>query len=313
MKKYSIEDLRQIKGFGKKMEKRLLEYEQKKEEQQQSNQQTLEIETPQQLMVDLDNVYCAESIEFMRKNIPNNFVDLTITSPPYDDLRKYNGYKFDYKAMLKELYRVTKEGGIVVWIVGDRTQNGSESGTSFKQALYAKEIGFNLHDTMIYAKNNPIPLTHNRYEQQFEYMFIFSKGKPKTFNPIKKANIHAGKNKTGTHRLNGDSLKQMNKQEKVKDFSIENNIWFYSVNKGSTTKDVIAHKHPAIFPEQLAQDHILSWSNEGDIVLDPMCGSGTTCKMAFLNNRKFLGVDMSHEYIEEVCIPRLKKYGWKEV
>lgn len=313
MKKYSIEDLRQIKGFGKKIEERLLEYEQKKEEQQQSNQQTLEIETPQQPMVDLDNVYCAESVEFMRKNIPNNFVDLTITSPPYDNLRKYNGYEFNYELMLEELYRVTKKGGVVVWIVNDSTISGSETGTSFKQALYAKEIGFNLHDTMIYAKNNPVPLTHNRYEQQFEFMFVFSKGKPNTFNPIMRDNKYSGYKKTGTHRIEGADLKQMNKKTYIKEKSIENNIWFYNVGSGQTTVDKIAHKHPAVFPEQLVLDHITSWSNEGDVVFDPMCGSGTTCKMALLNNRKFLGVDMSHEYIEEVCIPRLEKYGWKEV
>ena len=311
MKKYSIEELRKIKGFGKKMEERLLDY--TKEMEKVITDKNKIIEPPKNIQIELNNVYCEESVDFMRKNIPNNFVDLTITSPPYDDLRKYNGYKFNYKLMLKELYRVTKKGGVVVWIVNDSTINGSETGTSFKQALYAKEIGFNLHDTMIYAKNNPVPLTHNRYEQQFEFMFVFSKGKPNTFNPIMRDNKYSGYKKTGTHRIDGADLKQMNKKTYVKEKSIENNIWFYNVNKNSSSTDEIAHNHPAIFPEELAQDHILSWSNEGDIVLDPMCGSGTTCKMALLNNREFLGVDMSHEYIEEVCIPRLEKYGWKEV
>ena len=129
----------------------------------------------------------------MRNNIPDNFIDLTVTSPPYDNLRTYKGFVFDYKSMLKELYRVTKDGGVVVWVVGDATIKGSETGTSFKQALYAKDIGFNLHDTMIYEKNNPIPQNHNRYEQCFEYMFIFGKGKPKTFNPILEPTKNAGK------------------------------------------------------------------------------------------------------------------------
>ena len=304
-----LSDLRKVRGIGDKTIERIKET----LLQNRCTNRDEEVKYNPNIDLKLNKFYVAESVEFMKANMPDNFVDLTVTSPPYDNLRKYKGFEFNYKAMLEELYRVTKAGGVVVWIVNDATIDGSETGTSFKQALYAKEIGFNLHDTMIYAKNNPIPLTHNRYEQQFEYMFIFSKGKPKTFNPIKKANIHAGKNKTGTHRLNSDSLKQMNKQEKVKDFSIKNNIWFYSVNKGSTTKDVIAHKHPAIFPEQLAEDHILSWSNKGDIVLDPMCGSGTTCKMAYLNNRNFIGIDMSEEYINDICIPRSKKYGWNEM
>lgn len=303
--KIKISDLRKVSGIGDKTIERIKEQLLQSEEKNQE----IGIKNETKINIELNKFYIANSVDFMKQNMQDNFVDLTVTSPPYDDLRKYNGFEFDYKAMLSELYRVTKEGGVVVWIVGDKTHKGSETGTSFKHALYAKKIGFNLHDTMIYAKNNPIPLTHNRYEQQFEYMFVFSKRKPKTFNPIMKENIHKGKSKTGTHRKKTDELEQMNKLEHVKDESIENNIWFYSVNKGATTKDLIAHKHPAIFPEEMAQDHILSWSNEGDIVFDPMCGSGTACKMAYFHNRKFIGIDMSAEYINDICIPRLKEYG----
>jgi DNA modification methylase len=261
-------------------------------------------------MIELNNFYISESVTFMRDNIENNYVDLTVTSPPYDALRKYNGFIFDYQNVLKELYRITKYGGVVVWIVSDKTDKGSESGTSFKHALYAKEIGFNLHDTMIYAKNNPMPLTHNRYEQQFEYMFVFSKGKPKTFNPLMKENKNVGKIITGTHRIDGDNLQRKNNYgDKIKKESYLNNIWFYNVGKNMSTKDLIAFNHPASFPEQLVEDHIKSWSNEGDIILDPMCGSGTTCKIAYLNNRKFIGIDMSEEYINNICKPRLNTYG----
>lgn len=237
---------------------------------------------------------CSEVMSFM----PSESVDLTVTSPPYDDLRKYNGYSFPFEKIAKELYRVTKKGGVVVWVVNDKTKNGSESGTSFKQAIYFKEIGFNLHDTMIYAKENPMPLTHNRYEQQFEYMFVFSKGKPKTFNPLMKANKDYGKNKGGTFRHTGEKTEQKHKLNATKKESYRNNIWFYSVGKGGSTKDIDAFKHPAIFPEKLAQDHILSWSNEGDVVLDCFCGSGTTLKMAHTNGRNFIGVDYSSEYVE---------------
>src|SRR5690554_5399491 len=134
-------------------------------------------------MLELNKIYNMDCLEGM-KDIPDNTIDLTVTSPPYDNLRTYNGYSFDFEGIAKELYRVTKDGGVVVWVVGDATIKGSETGTSFRQALFFKEIGFNLHDTMIYAKNSYMPLTHRRYEQAFEYMFIFSKGKPKTFNPI---------------------------------------------------------------------------------------------------------------------------------
>jgi len=261
-------------------------------------------------MIQLNNFYIGESVNFMRENIPDNFIDLTVTSPPYDNLRKYNGFTFDFEGIAKELYRVTKHGGVVVWVVADSTVKGSETGTSFRQALYFKEIGFNLHDTMIYRSEKP-PLTHNRYEQKFEYMFVFCKGKLKSFNPIlvdklymdKRSNKAFGRNKTNEHDMGFSSSKTQ---------KIKGNVWEYLVGGGKTTKDKIAYQHPAIFPEQLAQDHILSWSNEDDIILDPMCGAGTTCKMAWLNKRNFIGIDMSEEYINDICIPRLNTYGWSK-
>jgi len=259
--------------------------------------------------IELNKFYIGESVQFMKDNIENNFVDLTVTSPPYDNLRTYKGFEFDYKSMLKELYRITNIGGVVVWVVGDATIKGSETGTSFKHALYAKEIGFNLHDTMIYLKNQLAFPDSNRYYNAFEYMFVFSKGKPKIFNPIKdRKNISAGRDVNGCEREKDGSLRKIRScaGNIIKEYGIRWNYWLvYNQKRGIETK------HPAIFPEQLAQDHILSWSNEGDIILDPMCGSGTVAKMAFLNNRKFIGIDTSEEYINEICIPRLEMYGWK--
>ena len=220
-----------------------------------------------------------------------------------------SGFKFDYKTMLDELYRVTRDGGVVVWVVGDKTIKGSETLTSFKQALYAKDIGFNMHDTMIYVKNNPVPQADKtRYTQSFEYMFIFSKGKPKTINRISEPCLNAGRKikRTNSNTQSADR----NRINLTNDTKPIKNIWFYNV--GTNQADAIAYKHPAIFPEQLVKDHIISWSNEGDIVFDPMCGSGSTCKMAYLNDRKFIGVDMSEEYINGICKPRLKEYGWNE-
>lgn len=235
------------------------------------------------------------------KNIQDNYIDLTVTSPPYDNLRKYKGnidqWNFDkFKLIAQQLYRITKDGGVVVWVVGDATIKGSETGTSFKQALYFKEIGFNLHDTMIYAKENPIPQNHNRYEQSFEYMFILSKGKPKTFNPLREPTKNAGKKFDWGNRKTKFDDNQCRRDRgseeiEVKPTKIKKNIFYYSVGGGKTG-------HPAVFPDRLAEDHILSWSNESDIILDPFMGSGTTGKMAVLNNRNFIGIEIDEEYFK---------------
>ncbi|NLI61465.1 MAG: site-specific DNA-methyltransferase [Clostridiales bacterium] len=240
------------------------------------------------------------------KRLPDDSIDLTVTSPPYDNLRTYKGYTFDFEGIAKQLLRVTKLGGVVVWVVGDATIKGSETGTSFRQALYFKEIGFNLHDTMIYKKHAPHP-PNVRYWQCFEYMFVFSKGKPKTFNPLMqmKKCIEKNPNRASTYRQKDGSLKALNKNAMKRfkkaaqnNYRIADNIWEIDSGWMKSTADKIAYEHPAIFPEQLAEDHILSWSNPGDIVLDPMCGSGTTCKMAALNDRDYIGIDISEEYCE---------------
>jgi len=309
----SIDELRKIKGIGNKTIKEVKDYLQIKKELERESNEILKIIPPKEINIPLNSVYCGESVEFMRKNIPDSSIDLVVTSPPYDNLREYNGYEFNYKTMLSEIYRVLKKGGTCVWVVGDATINGSETGTSFKQALYAKDIGFNLHDTMIYQKDAcPFPET-NRYYPSFEYMFILSKGKPKTTNLIMdKPNKRFGEKITGTGRNPDGTLKPhiavKNKTNRVvKEFGVRTNVWLYSVGKWKTTKDEYAYEHPAIFPEALAQDHILTWSNEGDIILDPMCGSGTTCKMAKLNDRKFIGVDISEEYVE-IAKNRIKNH-----
>ena len=248
-------------------------------------------------LLELDKIYCMDCLEGL-KLLDNNCIDLTVTSPPYDDLRTYNGYSFDFENTAKELYRITKDGGVVVWVVADKTNNGSETGTSFKQALFFKDIGFNLHDTMIYMSDKP-PLTHNRYEQKFEYMFVFSKGKPKTFNPIMEECKYAGSDKKArTFRHTGDELQETHIKNKVNKEKIKGNVWYFSTGYNKSTKDKIAFKHPAIFPEQLVNDHIISWSNKGDIVLDPFIGSGTTAKMAKLNDRNFIGFEISKEYCD---------------
>lgn len=248
--------------------------------------------------MEINKVYNEDNITLISR-IPDDFIDLTVTSPPYDTLRSYKGFTFDFETLSKELYRVTKPGGVVVWIVGDSTKKGSETGASFMQALHFMEIGFNLHDTMIYAKNNYVPLTHNRYEQQFEYMFVFSKGKPKTFNPIKIPSKNAGKINRPTHRrFTDDLVKTSGYGKEVKKEKIKPNIWFYSIGNNRSSNDKIAYKHPAIFPEQLAKDHIISWSNKGDLVFDPFMGSGTTAVSSLELGRNYIGVEIAEEYVK---------------
>ena len=236
-------------------------------------------------------IYCGDCLEVMRE-IPDKSIDMVLTSPPYDNLRDYKGYTFDFEGIAKELFRVTKQGGVVVWVVGDATIKGSETGTSFKQALYFKEIGFNLHDTMIWEKDTftAVGSLVNRYAPVFEYMFILSKCYPKTFNPIKdRKTIHGGKKVNGTVRNKDGSMKPFSKEVTINEYGQRFNIWEQSPQRQKGG-------HPATFPEQLAVDHIISWSNEGDLVLDPMCGSGTTCKMAKILKRNFIDIEISPEY-----------------
>lgn len=245
--------------------------------------------------IKLDNVYRSDCVEFM-KSMDEGSVDLTVTSPPYDELRDYKGYSFDFENIAKQLFRVTKQGGIVVWVVGDKIKKGNKSLTSFKQALYFQQVGFNVHDVMIYRKKNTPFMRSNAYTNCFEFMFVLSKGSPNTFNPLKVTTVRQGKEmlpfNKGADGVNKKILKEL-KPEKTM-----TNIWDYAVGYGGSTTDKFAFDHPAIFPERLAEDHITSWTNEGDVIFDPMCGSGTTCKMAKKNKRRYLGCDISEEYVK---------------
>lgn len=226
--------------------------------------------------------------------MPDGLIDLTVASPPYDGLRLYKGYSFDFENVARGLFRTTKNGGTVIWVVGDQTKNGTESGTSFKQALFFKEIGFNLHDTMIYRKKNFPPLTHNRYEQSFEYMFVFTKGKPKTFNGIKVRCKTAGDSanfiKKGSNVKEG-SYRRRDEVVQTSETKLHDNIFEYSLGASRSG-------HPAAFPDQLAEDQILTWSNPGDLVYDPFGGSGTTGKMAKKHKRNWVMSEISAEYCQ---------------
>jgi DNA modification methylase len=230
------------------------------------------------------------------RSFPDESIDLVVTSPPYDDLRTYGGLSWDFEGVAKELTRVIKKGGVIVWVVGDATVNGSETLSSMKQAIYFKEVcGMNVHDTMIYRKANYTPLTHNRYEQEWEYVFVFSKGKPKCFEPIKVPCTYAGQKTWGKPKLYKDNTGELTQVDgyTVSSEKIHGNIFEYRVGSTQTGKV----DHPAMFPEELATDHIQSWSKEGDVVLDPFAGSGTTLKAAKELGRHYIGIEINDDYI----------------
>jgi site-specific DNA-methyltransferase (adenine-specific) len=238
----------------------------------------------------INKIHNENCLDTMAK-MPDNFIDLTVTSPPYDDQRKYNGYCFDFENVAKELFRVTKQGGVVVWNVNDKRINGSKNLTSFKQAIKFNELGFNIHDIMIWRKPNPMPfIKKDCYTPSFEFMFILSKGNPKTFNAIMEDCKYAGQI-LKTHTKNPESIRKKNVDKATKDKKIKSNVWDFIV-AGTN------YGHPAIFPEQLANDHIISWSNEKDIVYDCFAGSGTTAKMSIINNRKWIVSEISAEYCD---------------
>jgi DNA modification methylase len=258
-----------------------------------------------------NKIYLEDNLETLSK-MSENFYDMVITSPPYDEIRKYNGFSFDIDKLSNELYRTIKKGGVVVWVVNDQVIKGSESGTSFRQALKFMEAGFLLHDTMIYEKNSssyPSSSKGNRYTQIFEYMFVFSKGKPKTVNLIcDKPNKWAGHKNWGknTKRIgDNEQLVDVGDIKPVPEFSPRNNIWRYVNGGGFASKDKIAYKHPAIFPEELVRDHLLSWTNEGDLIYDPFMGSGTVAKICILTKRDYIGSEISEEYVD-ICNERIK-------
>ena len=241
----------------------------------------------------LDQIICGDNCDVLG-TMPRDCIDLVVTSPPYDDLRTYGGHSWDFYGVAWQLKRVLKPGGVIVWNVNDKTDDGDETGTSMRQALHFKKLGLRLHDTVIYRKLNPIPLTHNRYEQEWEYVFVFSKGKPARWNPILKKNVTAGSEVNWSTRAVADNAARRSREEvtTTKEFSQRGNVFEYVI-----AKDQIGY-HPAPFPTEFAGEMIRSWSNEGDIVLDPFSGSGTTAKMARELGRRYIGIEINPEYCE---------------
>ncbi len=225
-------------------------------------------------------------------------VDLVVTSPPYDNLREYGGYSFDFNIISRMLYEKMVDGGVVVWVVGDATVNGSETGTSFRQALRFIEVGFNLHDTMIYEKGGFANPSSTRYHQVFEFMFVLSRGQPTTFNPLKdRRNYYKQRGGSNTRKSDG-GFNYRKGGQKLAEYGQRFNVWRYEIGKSHSSSSDLASSHPAIFPEALANDHILSWSNQNDLILDPFLGSGTTTYCAKKLNRRCIGIEIEEKYCE---------------
>jgi DNA modification methylase len=256
-------------------------------------------------------LYNGDNVQVMKDCIADASIDLVVTSPPYDNLRTYGGHSWDFEGVAQQLWRVIKPGGVVVWVVADATIDGSETGTSFRQALRFMEIGFRLHDTMIYHRNGLTFPETNRYYPSFDFMFILSKNQPETTNLIAdKLNKCAGQSLASDTQRNADgTVSQTSGSRKgatVKEYSIRGNVWLFDIGFMKASLDKVAYQHPATFPEALARDHILSWSNEGDTVLDPFSGSGTTAKMAKLMGRKAIGIEINEAYCE-IAVERLRQ------
>jgi DNA modification methylase len=258
--------------------------------------------------MELNRIYNENCLETLGR-LDADVLDMTLTSPPYDNLREYNGYHFPVREIAGGLFRSTKPGGVVIWVVGDRTVNGDETLTSFEHAFAFREAGFKVHDTMIYVKNNPIPSDcGKRYRQAFEYMFCFSKGTPNTFNPIKEPTKSAGE-KIKAFRITQRGRGNVPAEDVGREIKAErkvSNIFSYNVGT-SSSKDKIAFEHPAIFPEQLASDQILTWTDPGELVYDCFMGSGTTAKAAHLLGRRWVGSEISADYVR-IAAARLAPY-----
>ena len=254
------------------------------------------------------NIHTCDCVEYMQ-TMDKESVDLVVTSPPYDDLRNYNGFTFDCEAVAKALMRVVKAGGVVVWVVGDRI-NGGRSLTSFEQAFTFRDAGFTVYDVMVFKKRNTPFMRKRAYTNCYEFMFVFARGTPNTFNPLRSPSVRSGL--ADVPFLKGPDGVNRKTKRPLSEHKVRNNIWSYAVGKNGTTSDMYAFEHPAMFPENLARDHILSWSNPGDLVFDPMCGAGTTCKIAKATGRRWLGVDVSEQYTA-IARKRLSQVQWNSL
>lgn len=257
----------------------------------------------------MNEIYCCDCVEGMRL-LPAEVIPLTVTSPPYDAIRTWQFPWEKFQAVAQELYRLTIPGGIVAWVVQDQHHDWSESGTSFKQALYFKELGFKLYTTIAVERTTGLPGYRPRYWPPLEYVFVLSRGRPRSYNLIRDrpTTTRSVPMKLVTLRSRDGTFRRERRPLIVPPLAVRNTVWRYKVGYGHTTTDREAHgHHPALMPEELAKDLILSYSRPDDFVFDPMAGLATTCKMALLNGRSYLGFDRDQQFCRDAR-KRLAKY-----
>jgi site-specific DNA-methyltransferase (adenine-specific) len=241
--------------------------------------------------------------------LPDNCIPLTVTSPPYDKLRRYGGQRWSFETFEKvarQLFRLTMPGGVVLWVVQDGTVDGSLTGTSARQWLYFQQIGFDLNSVLILATRGWRSQT-SRYANQFHFGFVLSKGRPRAFHPIRdRINSTAGQRLRCSRRsASGEAVTTYNGDRRLGLHGYRANVWFYDVGGGKSTKDRYASRHEALMPEQMARDLIISWSRPGDLIFDPFCGAATTCKMALLSHRHYLGIE-AHALYYRLALRRMR-------
>jgi len=260
---------------------------------------------PRKMPPVIGKIICGDNCDVLGR-FPDDCIDLVVTSPPYDDLRTYGGHPWDFYGVAWQLKRVLKPGGVIVWVVADQTKDGSETGSSADQAKHFRVLGLRLHDTMIYKANKP-PQNGNRYEPCWEYMFVFSKGKPAAWNAQYERTIGPGAVHTGGMRGKDGKIGARSHSKPTGVLKVRENIWYLPRSSHSDGKE--RHEHPATFPDALAADHIKTWSNEGDLVLDPFNGSGTTTAMACKLKRKFIGIEVDPTYCK-LAVRRMGEKGF---
>ena len=249
------------------------------------------------MQIQVNKIICEDNITYL-KTLPDECIDFVITSPPYDALRDYNGYKLDLHGLGVELLRVLKDGGICVMVIQDSTRDFAKSLTSFRTIVdWCDNIGFRLFECNIYNRQGTEGAWwKKRFRVDHEYMPIFLKGKrPQYFDKenIKIPSKHGGKIMTGAN-IRTKNGQTGSRKVKINPTKCPGTVMTFGNTCGGESK--LKSKHPAVFPNMLAYDMIECFCPEDGTVLDPFNGSGTTTLAAKCLGRNYIGIDVSEEY-----------------
>lgn len=255
----------------------------------------------------VDKVHCMECVEGMEM-LPDDCVDLVVTSPPYDAVRKYNGFAFDLHQTGAQIHRVLKDGGIAAMVIQDQTKDFGKSLTSFRTIIdWCDSFGFKLFECVIYRKNGSEGAWwKHRFRVDHEYIPLFLKGdRPAYFDkqPLRVPSKHGGKVMSGSGNRRTDGATNGTVRREINATKCRGTIWNYLM---AGDKNPLKRKHPAVFPDAIPSDLIQCFCPPGGIVLDPFIGSGSTAVQALKHERHFIGFDISQEYCD-LCNQRLEK------